>query len=111
MKRRLSLLRAFLYPSQTLLMDEPFTGLDINIKRNVINLFLRLWKKDKRTVVFVSHDLDESLTVANYIYVMSHKPMQVMDTINIKMEHKKRTLYDKQIIAFKKQLINLTKKW
>jgi NitT/TauT family transport system ATP-binding protein len=42
MKRRLALLRAFLYPSQILLMDEPFTGLDINIKQNIMALFLKL---------------------------------------------------------------------
>jgi NitT/TauT family transport system ATP-binding protein len=42
MKRRLALLRSFLYPSKLLLVDEPFTGLDINVKRNIINLFLRL---------------------------------------------------------------------
>jgi NitT/TauT family transport system ATP-binding protein len=42
MKRRLALLRAFLYPSQTLLMDEPFSGLDINIKQKITKLFLEL---------------------------------------------------------------------
>jgi NitT/TauT family transport system ATP-binding protein len=42
MKRRLALLRAFLYPSKLLVMDEPFTGLDINVKQNMVNLFLRL---------------------------------------------------------------------
>jgi NitT/TauT family transport system ATP-binding protein len=42
MKRRLAMLRAFLYPSKILLMDEPFTGLDINIKQQVLKLFIKL---------------------------------------------------------------------
>jgi NitT/TauT family transport system ATP-binding protein len=42
MKRRLAMLRAFLYPSKVLLMDEPFTGLDINIKQQIIKLFITL---------------------------------------------------------------------
>jgi NitT/TauT family transport system ATP-binding protein len=112
MKRRLALLRAFLYPSKLLLMDEPFTGLDINVKQNIINLFLCLWQKDKRTVVFVSHDLDESLLVANHIYVMSQKPMQLLQMVNINQPHSKRTLYHQPIIKTKKVITDLIKlKW
>jgi NitT/TauT family transport system ATP-binding protein len=111
MKRRLALLRAFIYPTQLLLMDEPFTGLDINVKQNVMKLFIKLWNKDKRTVIFVSHDLDETLLVAHYIYVMSNKPMQIMQTINVNQSHKNRTLYQNKIIDIKKNLLLLTKKW
>jgi NitT/TauT family transport system ATP-binding protein len=110
MKRRLSLLRAFIYPSELLLMDEPFTGLDINVKQNIIHLFLRLWNKDKRTVIFVSHDLDETLTVANYVYVMSNKPMQIIETVTINQAHKQRTLYHSKIVSVKEKIIKLTKK-
>jgi NitT/TauT family transport system ATP-binding protein len=111
MKHRLALLRAFLYPSKLLLMDEPFTGLDINVKQNIIKLFMHLWKKDKRTVVFVSHDLDEALMMGNYIYVMSKKPMQVIKIIPINKTHRMRTVYYREIIDIKKKIIQLTKKW
>jgi NitT/TauT family transport system ATP-binding protein len=48
MRQRLSVARAFVYPSEILLMDEPFRSLDIALKRRMTEVFLRLWQKDKK---------------------------------------------------------------
>ena len=58
MRQRLALIRAFAYPSDILLMDEPFKALDIMLKDNIIKAFLNLYREDKRTVLFVTHDID-----------------------------------------------------
>ena len=69
-KQRVSMLRAFLYPSKLLLMDEPFTSLDIAIKARLIDLYKHLLLENPRTVVCVSHDLDEALLIADRIIVL-----------------------------------------
>lgn len=56
MKRRISIARAFAFPSDILLMDEPFKGLDQELKDSLLDSFHRLWLRTPRTVVFVTHD-------------------------------------------------------
>lgn len=60
MQRRVAIARAFAYKSELLLMDEPFVGLDKELKQKIIKEFLQLWKYDKRTIILVTHDMDEA---------------------------------------------------
>ena len=68
--QRVSLVRAFLYPSDAILMDEPFSSLDIAVKLKMAALFIRLWQSERRTAIFVTHDADEALMLANRIVVL-----------------------------------------
>lgn len=68
--QRVSLARAFLYPSKAILMDEPFSSLDIALKVKMAALFLDLWRSEKRTAVFVTHDVDEAAMLANRVVVL-----------------------------------------
>lgn len=68
--QRVSVARAFLYPSDVILMDEPFSSLDLALKLKVAALFLKLWRSERRTAVFVTHDADEALMLANRIVVL-----------------------------------------
>lgn len=68
--QRVSLARAFLYPSEVILMDEPFASLDIALKVKMAALFLDLWKRERRTAVFVTHDVDEAAMLANRVVVL-----------------------------------------
>lgn len=78
MKQRVSLARAFCYPSDVILMDEPFTGLDIKLRQNLIQAFLRMWETHPRTVVFVTHNLDEALQMGQYVFVLSAAPARLL---------------------------------
>ena len=80
MAQRVSLARAFLYPSQILLMDEPFKGLDAETKQTVINTFTTLWQKDKRTTLFVTHNESEAATVGGKVYRLGDKPISSLRT-------------------------------
>lgn len=71
MKQRVALARAFSYKSDVILMDEPFKALDYKLKYNLIDEFLELWNGDKRTVIFVTHDVDEALHIGGYIFLLS----------------------------------------
>ena len=78
MKQRVSLARAFCYPSDLILMDEPFTGLDIRLRQNLIRSFQRIWEIHPRTVIFVTHNLEEALQMGQYLYVLSAAPARLL---------------------------------
>ena len=63
--QRVSIARAFAYPSELLLMDEPFSSLDTALKIRLTEVFCKLWERDRRTVVFVTHDVEEAYTLAH----------------------------------------------
>jgi ABC-type nitrate/sulfonate/bicarbonate transport system ATPase subunit len=111
MTKRIALLRAFLFPSKYLLMDEPFSGLDLNIKHTLMQLFINLWNKYKPTVILVSHDLDECLLLANTINLIDKKPIEINDRFLIKSPLSKRDLTSKELIATKKVLLEKIKRW
>jgi NitT/TauT family transport system ATP-binding protein len=78
MRQRVSIARAFAYPSDIILMDEPLKGLDIKLKIGLIGAFAHLWQTDRRTVVSVTHDVDEALLLGNEIVVLSQPPVRVL---------------------------------
>lgn len=77
MRQRISILRAFAYSSKLLVMDEPFKSLDINNKQIVMSFFKKLKIIEKRTCIFVTHDLDEALCMGDNIVVLTDKPTKV----------------------------------
>ncbi|MDE7264691.1 MAG: ATP-binding cassette domain-containing protein, partial [Clostridia bacterium] len=68
--QRVAIARAFLFGGEAILMDEPFSSLDLKLKYEMTELFLDLWRGDGRTAVFVTHDVDEASTVAHRIIVI-----------------------------------------
>lgn len=77
MRQRISILRAFVYPSTVLIMDEPFKSLDINSKRTAIEFILNLRKLKNKTCILITHDIDEALTLGDSIVILSEKPTKV----------------------------------
>jgi len=80
MKQRVSLARAFSFPSDIILMDEPFKGLDYKLKQSLQNSFTDLWEQDKRTVIYVTHDIDEAIELGQEIYLFSRHPVKILKT-------------------------------
>ncbi len=76
--QRVAIARAFLFGGQTLLMDEPFSSLDLKLKREMTELFFEVWMEDKRTVLMVTHDVDEAIAMAHRIIVL-HEGKTVLD--------------------------------
>ena len=70
MQRRIALARAFASNPSVLLLDEPFISLDRKIANLLRKLLINLWKKNKPTVIFVSHDLDEAIELADRIFFL-----------------------------------------
>lgn len=83
MCQRVSLARAFAYPSNFLILDEPFKGLDMKLKNEMIFLFKKLWCESKRTVLFITHDVDEAVTLSDSIYIIKNRPVEIIKKFNI----------------------------
>ncbi len=83
MKQRVAIARAFAFPSDILLMDEPFKGLDVKLKTSIMELFLLAWQENPRTVIFVTHDIDEALLLGQRVCVLSHAPVTVTKDIQV----------------------------
>ncbi len=69
--QRVAIARAFLRKSDILLMDEPFSSLDIKLKYKMLDLFFDVWRNDGRTVLWVTHDVDEAVCAGERILVLS----------------------------------------
>ncbi len=70
-RQRVAIARAFLYPHELLLMDEPFSSLDLSLKKTLVELVVSLWKKSGQTVVFVTHDVHEATLLSHRALVLS----------------------------------------
>ena len=68
--QRVSVARAFLHPSRLLLMDEPFSSLDTALKIRLMRLFADIWQEERRTVLFVTHDVEEAYMLAHRAIVL-----------------------------------------
>ncbi|GHU99363.1 nitrate ABC transporter ATP-binding protein [Clostridia bacterium] len=104
MAGRLSLIRAFAYPSDTLLLDEPFGGLDAELKRRLTGEFLKLWERERRTVIFVTHDVDEALIVGDCARVYGGNPMRLKKNIDLCGEKGEGRLYGAEADRAKREI-------
>ena len=105
MKQRVSIARAFATCSDVILMDEPLTGLDFTLKQNMIRWFSNIWESDRRSVIFITHDIDEALMLGNDIFVFGKPPVGVLDKEKIETPPGHRSLLDSKIQEIKNRLI------
>jgi NitT/TauT family transport system ATP-binding protein len=78
MRQRVAIIRAFIYSSNLLIMDEPFKSLDMETKQNVMECFINLRKKEKRTCILVTHDMNEAKYLGDDLITLSAKPARVI---------------------------------
>lgn len=83
MKQRVAIIRTLVNKSNVLLMDEPFSALDIQNRQKLQEELIRIWKKTKKTIVFVTHDVDEAIFLADSIVIMSKSPGQIKKNFDV----------------------------
>lgn len=79
MRQRAALMRALIARPRILLMDEPFGALDAHTKIEMHRVLLRIWEQERQSVVFVTHDLGEALTLADRVILMSARPGRIKE--------------------------------
>jgi len=104
MRQRAALARAFIYPSSVLLMDEPFQALDLSLKLSLVDAFRLLWERDRRGVVFVTHDIQESVLLADRILVFSKPVTRVVDDFTVDIPRSERFLGHEALLGLERRL-------
>jgi NitT/TauT family transport system ATP-binding protein len=90
MKQRVAIVRALANQPRILLMDEPFGALDAQTRTRMQTHLLEIWRKINITIVFITHDLDEAIYLADRILVLSAHPGQVQEMIEVPVPHPRR---------------------
>jgi ABC-type nitrate/sulfonate/bicarbonate transport system ATPase subunit len=83
MRQRLALLRTFLQGRDVLLLDEPFGALDALTRRRMYAWLEELWLADRRTVLFVTHDVEEAISLSDRVLVMSARPGRIVEVLDV----------------------------
>jgi len=83
MRQRAALLRTLLFDTDVILLDEPFGALDAQTKLQMQEWLMQLWGDFAKTVVFVTHDVDEAIYLSDEIHVMGTRPGRILETIAI----------------------------
>jgi NitT/TauT family transport system ATP-binding protein len=82
-RQRVAIARALAVDPEIILMDEPFSALDPNTRRRLRAEIERIWQRTGKTVVFVTHDIAEAVTLADRLILLSNKPTRVLEVIHI----------------------------
>ena len=104
--QRVQMARAFLYPSEVMLLDEPFKGLDVSLKTRLIKKFLELWGRDGRTVVLVTHDVYDALLMGDKVFVLSGSPADIVYETELTVEKSERYLTDAVVTKYRDEIVN-----
>jgi NitT/TauT family transport system ATP-binding protein len=92
MKQRVSIARAFANDPEVLLMDEPFSALDEQNKTLLQEELLHIWEEHKKTVLFITHSVDEAVTLGDKIMVMTSHPGRTKALIDVPFERPRSVL-------------------
>jgi NitT/TauT family transport system ATP-binding protein len=96
MQQRVAIARALALRPSILLMDEPFGALDAQTRGLMQELLLSIWEHDKLSVLFVTHDIDEAIFLADRVCVLAAKPGRVRELIDVPLERPRR--FDQQML-------------
>jgi NitT/TauT family transport system ATP-binding protein len=86
MQQRVTLTQSLIYNPSVLLMDEPFGSLDAMTKDELNLELLRIWDETEKTILFITHDLDEAVFLSDRVVVLSPRPGEVVDDIEIDLD-------------------------
>jgi NitT/TauT family transport system ATP-binding protein len=105
-RQRVAIARALSVDPKIVLMDEPFSALDPNMRSRMRTEIERIWLETGKTVVFVTHDIDEALQLADRTVVLSNKPTRVLEIIELQTP-RPRAQGDRGLDAHREKLVKL----
>ena len=110
MVQRITVARAFAVDPDLLLMDEPYGQLDVKLRYYLEDELVKLWQMLKSTVIFVTHNIEEAVYVAERVLVLSNKPTKIKAEVKVDLP-RPRNLIDPEFIALRKQVTELIRWW
>jgi ABC-type nitrate/sulfonate/bicarbonate transport system ATPase subunit len=109
MRQRAALLRTLLFDTDVILLDEPFGALDAQTKLHMQEWLLGLWRDFNKTVVFVTHDVEEAIYLSDEVHVMATRPGRVVEMIPVPLERprERRATLAPEFIVIKERCLQL----
>ena len=105
MKQRVAIIRSLLNHSPILLMDEPFSALDMQNRHMLQEQLIGVWKRFKNTIVFVTHDVDEAIYLADKIVIMDKNPGKIKEIFDVDMP-RLRKRESKEFIEIQEEVLD-----
>ena len=109
MMQRVAIARALANDPQILLLDEPFGALDSQTRLQMQQLLLRVWGNSKKTVLFVTHDIDEAILLGDRVYVMGARPGRIKQILDVPIERPRHLdmVMERSFIEMKREIFGL----
>jgi NitT/TauT family transport system ATP-binding protein len=104
-RQRVAIARALSVDPSVILMDEPFSALDVNTRQRLRSELLAIWQRTGKTIVFVTHDVEEALLLADRIFLFSAKPTRILETIEVTEPRPRRTVDSGKLTRQRDQLV------
>jgi sulfonate transport system ATP-binding protein len=110
MEQRVSVARAFATNPDLLLMDEPYGQLDVKLRYYLEDELVRLWQETKRTVIFVTHNIEEAVYLADRILILTNKPTTIRKEVMVNLTRPRHFL-DERFMEIRKEVTDLIRWW
>jgi ABC-type nitrate/sulfonate/bicarbonate transport system ATPase subunit len=109
MRQRAALLRTLLFDTDVILLDEPFGALDAQTKAHMQEWLMKLWSDFQKTVVFVTHDVEEAIFLSDEIHVMGTRPGRILERIPIPLPRprERSVTLSPEFVAIKERCLKL----
>jgi NitT/TauT family transport system ATP-binding protein len=109
MKQRVAIARALANDPEVLLMDEPFGALDSQTRHSMQTLLLRVWEHSMKTVLFVTHDIEEAILLGDRVLVMSGRPGLIKKEIKVDFARPRSfdLVLEPEFIVMKREILSL----
>lgn len=105
MKQRASIARAFAYGGDVLLMDEPFKGLHFELKKDLMDYLIQYWNQKSQFFIFITHDIEEALYMADHIHILEGPPLQLKNQITIQIHQNQRAQQKREMEVYRELLL------
>lgn len=111
MKQRVAFIRALLSPQSLICLDEPFSALDEFTRLDMQKWLLEMWKNHDKSILFITHDIEEALFLSDKIIILSTQPAQIKDIFHVpfKRPRDESLILSNKFLEAKRQLINILK--
>ena len=104
MKQKVAIARTLALDPELLLMDEPFAALDEQTRQKMDDELLNIWENDVKTVIFVTHNIEEAIMLADRIVILATSPGEIYDEVKVDIP-RPRNLFSNEVVELRKRLL------